>query len=75
MSINQSFRELYNNSDDSMVVSAEATLKHNSTLPTNQFIIPEKTPTDLRGKGRKPAQDGIKQFPGDRKNEDVPAHR
>jgi hypothetical protein len=42
-------------------------------LPSDHFIIPEKTPTDLRGKGRKPGQEGIKQFPGDRKSEGMPA--
>ncbi len=73
MSINQSFRELYSHADESMLAASEATLKHNATLPPEQFVIPEKTPTDLRGKGRKPSQEGIKQFPGDRKNEGVPA--
>jgi len=73
MSIHQSFRELYSHADESMLVAAEASLKHNATLAPDQFTIPEKTPTDLRGKGRKPSQEGIKQFPGDRKSEGVPA--
>lgn len=75
MSINQSFRELYQHADESMLAAADIALKHSATLPADQFIIPEKTPTDLRGKGRKPRQEGIKQFPGDagRKGEAVSA--
>jgi len=69
MSINQSFRELYQHADESMLAAADIALKHSATLAPDQFIIPEKTPTDLRGKGRKPSQEGIKQFPGDRKGE------
>jgi alkylation response protein AidB-like acyl-CoA dehydrogenase len=67
MSITQSFRELYAHADESMLKASEAALKHSGTLPTEQFIIPEKSPTDLRGKGRTPVQEGIKQFPGDGK--------
>ncbi len=65
MSIGQSFRELYAHADETMLKASDAALKHSATLASDQFIIPEKTPTDLRGKGRKPVQDGIKQFPGD----------
>jgi acyl-CoA dehydrogenase family member 9 len=75
MSINQSFRELYSHADESMIAAADIAMKHNATLPAGEFIIPEKTPTDLRGRGRKPGQEGIKQFPGDRKNEGVVARR
>lgn len=68
MSINQSFRELYAHADETMLAAADASMKHNATLPADQFIIPEKTPTDLRGKGRRPSQNGIKQFPGNRQD-------
>jgi len=59
-------REMYENADDTMLKLADATLAHNATLPADLFIIPEKTPTDQRGMGRKPNQNGIKQFPGDK---------
>jgi alkylation response protein AidB-like acyl-CoA dehydrogenase len=62
--INANFRELYENSDDTMLEAAAATLKHNDTLPNEQFYIPEKSPV-ARGTGRQPKQEGIKQFPGE----------
>ncbi len=64
MEIHDRFRELYENADDTMLVAADIAMKHSATLPPSHFIIPEKTPTDLRGKGRTPRQDGVKQFPG-----------
>jgi alkylation response protein AidB-like acyl-CoA dehydrogenase len=64
--IEKQFRDGYANADDSMEVAAEAALKHNDTLPPDLFIIPERTPTDLRGKGRKARDEAIKKFPGDR---------
>ena len=73
VTIGQCFRELYANGDESMLAASEAALKHNATLPADLFVIPEKSPTDLRGKGRKPGQEGIKQFPGGRKSEGVTA--
>lgn len=66
LEIGQCFRELYECADDTMAVAADAAIKHNDSLPASDFIIPEKTPTSLRGQGRTPRQDGIKQFPGDR---------
>ncbi|GIW74856.1 MAG: acyl-CoA dehydrogenase [Phycisphaerales bacterium] len=63
--IQANWRELYENADDSMFRAAQAALAHNATLPTELFIIPERSPTDQRGKGRKPKQEAIKQFPGD----------
>jgi hypothetical protein len=56
LEIRESFREIYENADDTMLAAAE--------LPPGEFVIPERTPTDLRGKGQKPNQTGIKQFPG-----------
>jgi len=57
------FRNLYENADDSMLLAADAALKHNDSLPNDQFIIPERSPI-AKGTGRKTKQDGIKQFPG-----------
>lgn len=62
--IAQRIRELYVNADDSMLTAADAALKYSESLPASDFVIPEKSPTDLRGKGRTPKQGGIKQFPG-----------
>ncbi len=63
--INQCFRELYENADDSMLKAADAALKHSDSLPNTEFSIPEKSPI-AAGTGRKLKQDGIKQFPGDK---------
>jgi hypothetical protein len=52
--------------DRSMLSAADAALAYSSSLPAEHFIIPERTPTDLRGKGRPPVNKGVKQFPGDR---------
>ncbi|MCA9273450.1 MAG: acyl-CoA dehydrogenase family protein [Phycisphaerales bacterium] len=60
------FRAGYRNADESMEAAADAAMKHNQTLPTELFIIPEKTPTDMRGKGRTPRDEAIKKFPGDK---------
>jgi len=66
LEIEKQFREGYRNADDTMESAAEAAMKHNQTLPTEWFIIPEKTPTDLRGKGRTSRSEAIKKFPGDK---------
>ncbi|MBC7772160.1 MAG: acyl-CoA dehydrogenase family protein [Pyrinomonadaceae bacterium] len=63
MWINHCIRELYENPDDSMLTCAAAALKHNDTLPNSEFSIPERSPI-AAGTGKKPKQDGIKQFPG-----------
>jgi acyl-CoA dehydrogenase family member 9 len=64
LEIDRNIRELYYHADDSLFAAAEAALAHNDTLPDADFIIPERTPTDSRGKGRTPQQVGIRQFPG-----------
>jgi len=61
--IEHNIRDLYVNSDDTMLKSAEASLKYSSTLPNSDFAIPERSPT-AKGTGRAMKQDGIKQFPG-----------
>ena len=63
--INQNIRELYVNADESMLLAATAAIKHNDSLPNSDFIIPERSPV-AGGTGKKPKQDGIKQFPGDK---------
>jgi alkylation response protein AidB-like acyl-CoA dehydrogenase len=63
VAIHQSFRELYENADDTMLAAAAAAIKHNDALPNNEFYIPEKSPT-AKGTGKPPKQEGIKQFPG-----------
>lgn len=65
MEIHQFFRELYEHGDETMLAAADKAMAHSATLPSANFVIPEKTPTDLRGKGRKTKQEGIKQFPGE----------
>ncbi len=67
VAIHQNFRELYENADDSMLAAADASIKHNDTLPNSDFVIPERSPT-AAGTGRVNRQDGIKQFPGDQRS-------
>jgi alkylation response protein AidB-like acyl-CoA dehydrogenase len=62
--IKNAFAALEVNSDESMKIAAAAALKVSDSLPASDFIIAEKTPTDLRGKGRVPDQTHIKQFHG-----------
>jgi len=64
LEIQKYFREMYYNADDTMLKAAEAAMAYSDSQPASDFIIPEKTPTEFRGKGRKPNQKGIKQFPG-----------
>ncbi len=61
--IHNRIRDLYENSDESMLACADAVIKHNDTLPNRDFVIPEKSPS-AKGTGRKVSQDGIKQFAG-----------
>ncbi len=62
--IEERFRQLLTNTDDSMLKAADAALKHNDTLPNADFVIPERSPV-AAGTGKIPRQAGIKQFPGD----------
>jgi len=62
--IRDSYRRCYFNADETMLKAAEAELTYAKTQPVDRFIIPEKTPTANRGKGRKPNQNAIKQFGG-----------
>jgi alkylation response protein AidB-like acyl-CoA dehydrogenase len=64
--IREYFRNLLEHADDTMLAAADAEMRHCATLPPEEFVIPEKTPTDVRGKGKTPNQTGIKQFPGDK---------
>ena len=63
--LRERLRALYENADDTMLLAADAAMAHSDSLPASDFIIPERTPTALRGQGRKAKQEGIKQFPGD----------
>ncbi len=62
--VRRCFAALYDNADASMLRAAEAALKHNDTLPNDQFAIPERSPV-AAGTGRQLNHDAIKQFPGD----------
>jgi hypothetical protein len=76
--IRQRFTELYENADDTMLRAADVALAHNAAIAPSHFIIPERSPTPERGKGRTPGQQGIKQFPGSPRPqhapEGVPSH-
>lgn len=61
--IEAGFRELYVNSDDTMLKAAKAALKFTEGLPNSSFSIPERSP-NAKGTGRTLKQSGIKQFVG-----------
>lgn len=69
--IHDNIRWLYENPDASMLVAADAAMKLVETQDPAEYIIPEKSPTPQRGKGKVPSQAGIKQFPGDRTTQTV----
>jgi hypothetical protein len=64
LEIQRCFRELYYNADDTMLEAARAALAFSDTQPASDFIIPERSQTESRGKGRKSDQSSIRQFPG-----------
>ncbi len=61
--INNSYEALYNHADDSMRVAAEATYAWIDEQPDSDYVLPERTPYE--GKGRPATQAGIDQFPAD----------
>jgi acyl-CoA dehydrogenase family member 9 len=64
--IEQCFRELRDNADDSMLKAADAALKYAKTLPDADYVVPEKSPVIPASKGHPRTQKSIKQFPGDK---------
>ncbi len=60
--IKRAFDALEINADGTLHAAAEAALAVNEAMPSTDFVIPERTPTELRGKGRSPDQTHIKQF-------------
>jgi acyl-CoA dehydrogenase family member 9 len=60
-SIEQCFRELYVNADDTMLVAADAAIAWGNAEANGSYIIPERSP-NAKGTGRTVRQDGIKQF-------------
>ncbi len=73
--IGENIRTLYVNPDESMLRAADIAIQHCEAQDPAGFIIPEKSPTPQRGKGRVPSQQGIKQFPGDRQSQHASAGR
>ncbi|HVZ93531.1 MAG TPA: acyl-CoA dehydrogenase family protein [Phycisphaerales bacterium] len=63
--IRDRWRELRENSDETMRTAATAAIAHNDTMPNSLFAIPEASPI-AKGTGRRLKQDGIKQFPGEK---------
>ncbi|HWP40501.1 MAG TPA: acyl-CoA dehydrogenase family protein [Tepidisphaeraceae bacterium] len=61
--IRRNFREIFQHTDESMQSAAKSAMAQVAQLPNSDYVIPEASPV-ARGTGRKPPQDGIKQFPG-----------
>ena len=61
--IRGAMRELYSNTDHTMLACADAARKRMEAFPDSEYIIPEKTPdTAALGTGRVPDQKHIPQF-------------
>ena len=61
--IRAAIRELYVNTDQTMLACAEVAAKQVATLPDSNYVIPEKTPDkSALGQGRVPDQTHIPQF-------------
>jgi len=58
------FKELTENSDDTMLAAAKAEMEYSATLPNSEYVIHEASP-NAKGTGRRNKLDGIKRFPGD----------
>jgi len=63
--IQHCFRDLFHNIDNSVTKAADAALAQSATQPNHNYVIPESSPV-AKGTGKKPSQEGIKQFPGGR---------
>jgi len=62
--IHRCHRDLFHNDDDSMLAAAKAALNWSDQLPNSEFVVPEESP-NAKGTGKRPVQNGIKQFPGE----------
>jgi alkylation response protein AidB-like acyl-CoA dehydrogenase len=62
--IEHCFRQLHDNSDESMSTAAKSAMQYCDTLPNSDYAIHEASP-NATGTGKTPAQTGIRQFPGD----------
>ena len=62
--IKDRWRGIHKNTDASMRNAAAAAIAHNDTLPTERYVVPERSPV-AAGQGRTPDQTAIKQFPGE----------
>jgi len=61
--MDRNFRELTDNSDDTLHGAYEAIMRHIEKLPNSDYAIPEKTPVeDARGTGHQADQSAIPQF-------------
>lgn len=66
--IRENIDRMTRNADEKMREAAKAALEHNDTLPTGDFVVPERSPNAM-GRGRKPESRGVRQFPGDEAKE------
>jgi acyl-CoA dehydrogenase family member 9 len=62
--IRSCWTKVFDHYDTSIQQAASTALRYSEKLPNSRFIIPELSP-NAQGTGRRPNQEGIKQFPGD----------
>jgi acyl-CoA dehydrogenase family member 9 len=62
--IEDCFRQITENTDDTMHPAAQAAMEYCNTLPNSDYVIHEASP-NAKGTGKPPARTGIRQFPGD----------
>jgi len=61
--IRKAIRELYSNTDRTMLACADAAMSRMEMMPNSRYVIPEKTPDESGlGTGREPDQTYIPQF-------------
>ncbi len=65
--IHRCHHDLFHNDDTAMLAAAKAALAYSDALPNSEFVVPESSP-NAKGTGKRPAHDGIKQFPGDNRH-------
>jgi alkylation response protein AidB-like acyl-CoA dehydrogenase len=62
--IEDCFKRLHENTDDTMAAAAKSAMQYCDTLPNSDYVIHEASP-NAKGTGKALAQTGIRQFPGD----------
>jgi hypothetical protein len=69
--IRRCFHDLFHNQDESMLAAAKAAMAYSDTISNADYVVPEASPI-AKGTGKPPRREGIKQFPGEPRQESRP---